>query len=922
MITKNTIFFLVMFMLAFATYAQTTSIKGIVSEEGTGEPLIGVNIVYGAGQGTITDIDGAFELKLAPGEYTIEVSYVGFEKQSKKITVGSDPLVINFSLSTITLSEVEVVGDLAKSRETPIAFANITPVKMEEQLATQDIPLILNSTPGVYATKSGGGDGDARINIRGFNQRNVAVMLDGIPVNDMENGWVYWSNWFGLDAIMRYTQVQRGLGASKLAIPSVGGTINIATKGIEAKKGINIKQEVGENGFIRTSLGMTTGRMSNGWGVTFAGSYKHGNGWVDQTYTKGYFYFLRVDKAIGNHMISMTAMGAPQEHGQRSHKKFIATFDTAYASKNGVSQEAIKTLINSGVPINMGLQYNPNWGWLSKAYITDTDTIYPQKQAQSTSNNFYHKPMFSLRDFWTVNKKLYVSNILYLSLGNGGGNSFSTTPNYEAETGQQNLQVTYNGNLNIKPPYFNPRKQSADYLRNAMNNHFWAGLLSTFDYTHSDLITISGGIDLRTYKGSHYREVADLFGGDYMLDPFNQNEKNDSIKKYVGDIIGYNYDAIVNWGGIFGQAKISKGNLTAFVNVTTSISGYKRIDYFLPKLLDIGDTTLTISYVNGVVYNNKIYDHNSPGLRTNETEWKYIPGWTMKGGVNYNLNETMNVFANLGFISKSQRFSNVFDQRNKLFLDIKNEQVKAAEIGYSWVKESFTLNVNSYYTVWLNKPSDKANLINIDGVIHNVNINDMNALHKGIEFEFAYKISNNLVLESLLSLGDWKWTSADTARIYDGNGQLFGTVPFDAKGLYVGDAAQFQNQESLRWEIIPGLYATGVFTYFGKHYAEFNPLDYDKEKSPDSFDENGNPKQSWKIPNYFMVDIHAGFSWKIKNIGFQLRGSVINLLNSKFITDAQNNDSFLDGVKTFDANSAGVYFGTGRTATISLRLNL
>ena len=82
-------------------------------------------------------------------------------------------------------------------RKTPVAFSTIPLKKINEELASQDIPLVLNSTPGVYATQQGGGDGDARITIRGFNQRNVAVMIDGIPVNDMENGWVYWSNWFG-----------------------------------------------------------------------------------------------------------------------------------------------------------------------------------------------------------------------------------------------------------------------------------------------------------------------------------------------------------------------------------------------------------------------------------------------------------------------------------------------------------------------------------------------------------------------------------------------------------------------------------------------------------------------------------------------------------------------------------------------------
>jgi hypothetical protein len=885
---------LVFVVLSIHVFAQDRIVNGIVTDE-FGENLIGVNVVYGPGLGAVTDVNGEYILKLPPGEYDLSVSYVGFEPQSKHIVVSDKNLFVNFSLKTITLTEVEVVGDVAKTRETPIAFSNITPVQIQEQLAARDIPLILNATPGVYATAAGGGDGDARINIRGFNQRNVAVMLDGIPVNDMENGWVYWSNWFGLDAVMRYTQVQRGLGASKLAIPSVGGTINIATKGIENEKGISLKQEVGSDGFLRTSLGMTTGRLANGWGVTFAGSYKQGNGWVDQTWTKGWFYFLRVDKEIGKHMLSFTAMGAPQEHGQRSYKKFIATFDTAYALEAGMTKEFINTLQNNGLPVNRGLRYNPNWGYVSRAYITDTDTIFPGSEATSTANNFYYKPMFSLRDFWSVNDKLYISNILYLSLGTGGGQSFSTTPENDTITWQQNLQKQYNANLNLIPPYFNSTNLSSNIMRNAMNNHFWLGLLSTFDYVASKSISFSGGLDLRTYKGEHYREVEDLFGGKYYLDDGNQNEDNDTTKKYVGDKIGYYNDALVRWGGLFAQVEYKRGNLTTFLNLTGSLSGYKRVDYFLPHPADVS---------------------------ANETPWKYIPGFTVKAGANYNLSESMNVFMNLGFISKAQRFNNVYDRNNTLFIDIKNEQVRAIELGYSFVKPRITLNVNAYYTYWLNKPADWAMSVNIDGEFYSVNINDMNARHTGIEFEFAWRILDNLTFESLLSLGDWIWTSADTARIYDDNGQQIGSRPFDARGLYVGDAAQFQNRESIRWEIIRGLYASGSFTWFGKHYSEFNPLDYDPENSPASFDENGNPRQSWKIPNYYEVDFHAGYAWWVKKVGFQVRGSILNLLDDTFITDAQNNDPYLTHSSGFDANSAGVFMGMGRRFTLSLRISL
>jgi outer membrane cobalamin receptor len=130
--------------------------------------------------------------------------------------------------------------------------------------------MVLNSTPGVYATTGGGGDGDAEVTIRGFSSRNVGVLLDGVPVNDMENGQVYWSNWFGLDAVTRSIQVQRGLGASKLALPSVGGTINIITKGFDSRKEASIMQEVGSDGYVRTSFGYSSGILKNNWSITAA----------------------------------------------------------------------------------------------------------------------------------------------------------------------------------------------------------------------------------------------------------------------------------------------------------------------------------------------------------------------------------------------------------------------------------------------------------------------------------------------------------------------------------------------------------------------------------------------------------------------------------------------------------------------------
>ncbi|RUA29185.1 MAG: hypothetical protein DSY76_03560 [Bacteroidetes bacterium] len=932
--------FLMVFLLFSAfVNAQSGVLSGVVTDKISGETLIGVNIMYAPGKGVVTDIDGKFKISVPYGTYHLKFSYVGYNPLEKTVVVDRPNVSVKIKLETETLDAVEIVADVAKARETPVAFSTIKPKQLEEELASQDLPMILNSTPGVYATQQGGGDGDARINIRGFNQRNIAVMLDGVPVNDMENGWVYWSNWFGLDVVTRSIQVQRGLGASKLALPSVGGTMNIITKGIDAKRNLRLKQEVGSDGFLRTSLGITTGQLNNGWGITFAGSYKQGNGWVDQTWTKGWFYYLRVDKKLGNHLVSFSTMGAPQEHGQRSYKKPIYTYDTDYATEQGIDP---KDYI-SGLPTNLGLRYNAHWGYLTRTADGETS---PRKITEK--KNYYYKPMFTLRDFWNISDKVYMSNILYLSLGQGGGTGLTHTPNPNVD-GSMDFQGIYDGNLKG----VDMGKPTNDILRSSMNNHFWVGFLNTTDYKISKNWQFSGGIDMRYYRGEHYRISYDMLGAELYNDRAKvgtrllpNDRTNPNYLKSEGDIILYHNDGKVGWGGLFGQMKYKMGNISAFLNVTTAVTGYQRVDYFKNKDLVIDGNV----YEQAVGYNElkydisigdfvylpdtfvvdgKAYTINSPEARTAQTDWMWIPSYTIKGGVNYNFTETQNVFINVGLLNKAPRFQNVYDNYNRKYKEINNEQIYALEVGYSYYNKHVTVNLNAYATRWNNKPADRPFSYrdpNTD-IAYSVNINGMDALHMGVEAEIGWRITKNILSETVVSLGDWKWLSSDSAQITDDNtGNIVGNVYFDAKGLYVGDAAQTQLRESVRWQLpwkpVKGLYVKGAVTYFGKNYSQFDPMTLDPKKFPGSFDDKGNPKQSWRIPNYYTVDAFMGYQFKIKKTRINLSFVVLNLLNKEYISDAQNNDQYSGQTfNTSDARSATVFFGMGRRFMTSLSLS-
>ena len=226
------------------------------------------------------------------------------------------------ALDSIVLEEVVVssgIIDIAKERETPIAVSTITAREIQLKVGNMEFPEIMNKTPGVYATKQGGGYGDSRISLRGFDQRNTSFLINGQPVNDMENGWVYWSNLAGLTEVASGIQIQRGLGASKLAVPSVGGTVSIYTKSAEKAKGGSFSQLFGNDGYSKSTIAYNTGLNENGWSTSLLLSKWSGDGYIYNTMGAGTTYFAAVGYAPdgSGHKMNLSVLGAGQWHHQR-----------------------------------------------------------------------------------------------------------------------------------------------------------------------------------------------------------------------------------------------------------------------------------------------------------------------------------------------------------------------------------------------------------------------------------------------------------------------------------------------------------------------------------------------------------------------------------------------------------------------------
>ena len=119
---------------------------------------------------------------------------------------------VAMSLDSKTLGDVVITSTIAVARKTPVAVSNVMMDYIEEKMGTQEFPEILKATPGVHANKEGGGYGDSEIYMRGFDNTNTATVINGVPVNDMENGNVYQSNWQGLRDV---TSVMQPVGGIK-----------------------------------------------------------------------------------------------------------------------------------------------------------------------------------------------------------------------------------------------------------------------------------------------------------------------------------------------------------------------------------------------------------------------------------------------------------------------------------------------------------------------------------------------------------------------------------------------------------------------------------------------------------------------------------------------------------------------------------
>lgn len=877
---------LAVFSLFTLTAASQGAVKGKVVDSETSEALIGASVVQvGTTNGTITNANGEFSFTLVEGTQKIGISFIGYDIIQLDATAGQDFGTISLVPSAVSLEDVVVIGsgiiDLAVDRMTPIASTVVGRIEIQSKaVGNVEFPEIMKNSPNVYVANQAGGFGDGQMFVRGFDQSNTAFLLNGQPINGMEDGKMYWSNWAGMSDIANAVDIQRGLGSSKLAISSVGGTINIVTKATEKKKGGYARVLSGYGGYAKGTFGYNTGIMDNGWGISFLVDYWRGDRkYADGTKGKGQNYFLSIGKQYDNHNFNFMLFGAPQWHDQ-NYSKAVGYSKYGYYDQDGSGGEnpTIDDISRSE------MKYNSNWGYKGGEYFT-------------WRRNFYHKPVMNLNWDWKTSDQSSLSTVFYASFGRGGGTGpYGSSRQYRIydENNQMDFDTMVATNKAIEGGIGS--YGSATALRGSMNMHKWFGAVTNFNKEVNENFSYNIGADFRFYNGDHFRQLVDLMGlngwedsykrydaaldanGDYIVSNTYKANPWAALFDHApeGDRIDYDYSEWINYQGVFGQAEYAGDRFSLFFQGALSNQSYKKEER-----------------------------HKLDHIQTDETINRV--GFNVKGGGSYSFSKNHTVYVNAGYYSRQPFLDNIFEYESieERSTKVENEKITGLEAGYK-AKLGLRSNLifNAYWTKWANRflSSSASDFTTPGGVnIDDAGLRMLNIaqIHKGIEIEANTYITNAWSVRGHFTIGDWKYDGSTPVEVIDNDltDGVIETFNIDLNGAKVGEAPQMSLGLGTAYSI-SGFRVYADLNHYNKLYGYVDVEDMAVASL------NDESYESEELDSYMVVD--AGASYTIFKEGSRaliLRGNAKNLFNAKYFSRKDN---------------YGYYFGNGTTWNLGL----
>ena len=768
--------------------------------------------------------------------------------------------------TALLLEQITISAGVKNVKNSPLRLQSVDDSEIRSKAIGRTYPELLREIPGIYSTAETGSYGDAKINIRGFKQENISVLLNGIPISGLTTGNMFWNNWLGLTDATATIQVQKGIGGSMLSDNSVGGTINIITKSPIAVPAVEVGYSYTNYGLSKGHFSYNSGDLGKGWAFTLMGSYTWGHGYVECTDVKQGSYMLSLSKKFNErHSLLFTALGGPERHQQRSQRLTYAEFE------------------------KYGGSYSKNWG-----YYTDDNG---NKIAKTVSENVYFKPYFTLNHFYSNNKDFKLNTAAYFSIGDGGG-VWTETKGKKILSYQKDGHIDWdavianNKAVSSSSSGFTKEGSAHNIMSDFMAGNLQIGVTSTALIDFSDKLNLEAGLHYQHYDTWEKEQITDLLGGSYWYEDYEKNSlmglAGRNPYKQVGDYIRTYNGKVLNYGTLYAMLNFTSKKW--ILNVGSSLNGstHQRWDRY--------------NYAGDDVY----------------SDVQYKLGASVKAGALFKASDRNSFYLNGALYSRVPYSSVIFaNGNNHPSENVKNEKNLLGELGYRFVYSRGGVEATFYAAYWKNKSIMSNPYKPLEEDAYKFMITGLDAFHYGFEVDAFHNFGQWLRVDAYASIGSWKWKNNVNAKIYDPYTDLVTSeVNVYSDGLPVGDAPQTQIGASLLARPFCKLsgcaanwlkeFSVGLNWQFNDRYwADFEP---NTRTNPN---DNADP---YRIPAYHLANLQLSNTFHTSALDIQIFFNMNNLFNAEYIIRGK------DGADHTAATFTG-YWGEARNCNFGIRLN-
>ena len=912
---NKTIVLIVLFLRCYTSMYSQNVIRGIIIDNNSKKPLSEVLIsIKNTIFTTKTHLNGAFHIKaLSKGNYILEIKLNGFETQN---------LPLELSNNTIDLGVILLFRDFTD--ELDLSIITISDDELNNDASAADnISGLLQASKDIFLRTAAFEFSSSFFKVKGLDSGNGKVLINGIQMNKVYDGRAQWSNWGGLNDVLRNQEFSNGLAASNVTFGGILGTTNMNTRASLQRPGTRFSYSSSNRSYVHRAMAThTTGISKNGWAMTFSASRRAGTeGFNDGTSYNAYSVFTSIEKKINDHhSINFTGIFTPNRRGKSSPN----------------TQEVFDL---------KGIEFNEYWGNLNGRKLNSRIKEVVE-------------PIVMLNHYWDISENATLQTNASYQFGkignsrldfNGGANPspayYQTLPSYFLRTNdlsgayisQENFvnngQLDWCRIFDANTTNTNAGLNNAYVLYEDRNDDKQITVNTIYNLEINNHISINGKLEYKRLRSQNFAEVIDLLGGSGYLDinNFADSEaqmQNDVLNPNrvvgVGDAFRYNFNLKSDFINTFAQGQFK----------------YNKVDFFAAVMVS------QITNQREGLYKNGRFENNSLGA----SEKINFTNYGVKTGATYKISGRNLINANIAYLTQAPTIRNSFSnsrENNNIVEDLKSEKVFSADASYIRRSSIITSRVSAYYTSI--KDVTEISFYFADGVggdntafVQEI-VSGIKKKQLGLELGLEAQVTATIKLKGAAAIGSF---------VYANNPNLYLTSDvtnegiFDEKGRsgnYISNlknykiaagphqaySAGFEYRDPNYWWI------GATVNFFSNTYIDIAPLtrsrnfysDADGLTFPDYDLESANQLlQQEKFDAYKVVNLVGGKSWKIDGYYISAFATVNNLLNTAYksggFEQGRNaNYNELSADKALDKPVFGNKYWYGRGTTYFLNLN-